>query len=190
MQELLGYASGLLITISAVPYISEIFRLKTKPERATWLIWSVLLTIAFCAQFAKGGTWSLITTGIDCLIVIIIFALSIKYGMGGASRLDIFALVASGVGLVLWHLTNEPLYALLITIVIDMLASMLTVVKTYKEPSTETFSAYMICGTGGLLGAFAVGTLNFSLIIFPLWICVMNYGIGFTIWLGQQRQSQ
>ena len=190
MQELLGYASGLLITISAVPYISDIFRLKTKPERATWFIWSVLLTIAFFAQFAKGGTWSLITTGIDGLIVIIIFILSIKYGMGGASRLDIVALIVSGIGLVLWYLTNEPLYALLITIVIDMLASMLTVVKTYKEPSTETFSAYMICGTGGLLGAFAVGTLNFSLIIFPLWICVMNYAIGFTILLGQRRQSR
>jgi hypothetical protein len=187
MQEILGYASGALIIISAIPYIRDIFLLKTKPERATWLIWSVLLLIAFFAQLAEGGTWSLITTAIDCLIVIIIFILSIKYGMGGTTKLDIVALAGAGIGLIVWYLTNEPLFALLITIFIDSLGGMLTIVKTYKEPTTETFSAYVICGTGGLLGAFSVGEMSFSLIIFPLWICILNYSIAMTIVLGKRK---
>ena len=183
----MGTTSGLLIALSCVPYIRDIFLLKTKPQRMTWFIWMILLTIAFFAQVAKGGTWSLITTGIDWLGVVIIFILSIKKGMGGATTVDRLALVGASIGLILWYLTNEPLYALIITVLIDFIAGMLTILKTYKEPETETFIAYIICGTGGLLGVFAVGQFNFALIIFPLWICLLNYAIGVTVLLGKRN---
>jgi hypothetical protein len=187
MQETLGTASGILIAISCIPYIRDILLHKTKPQRTTWLIWAVLLTIAFFAQLSEGGTWSLITTGVDWLGVVVIYILSVLYGMGGATRLDKIALASAGVGLLLWYLTNEPLFALLITIGIDFVAGLLTIIKTYKEPETETFVAYMICGTGGLLGTIAVWEWNFSLIIFPLWICLLNYAIGITILLGRRK---
>lgn len=187
MQEILGAASGLLIAFSCIPYIRDILLHKTKPQRATWFIWAILLTIAFFAQIAKGGTWSLITTGVDWLGVVVIFVLSIKHGMGGTTKLNKMALAGAGVGLVLWYFTNEPLFALIVTILIDFIAGMLTIVKTYRQPETETFVAYMICGTGGLLGAIAVGKLNFSLIVFPLWICLFNYAIGMTVIAGRQK---
>lgn len=107
--------------------------------------------------------------------------------MGGATKLDKLALVGASIGLIIWYLTKEPLYALVITICIDFIAGMLTILKTYKEPETETFIAYIICGTGGLLGVFAVGRLNLSLIIFPLWICLLNYAIGITVLLGRKN---
>ncbi len=187
MQEILGISSGILIALSCIPYIRDILLLKTKPQRATWFIWAVLLSIAFFAQLSKGGTWSLITTGADWLGVVIIFLLSIKHGVGGTSKLDRAALVSAGLGLILWYLTNEPLVALVITILIDLIAGMLTIIKTYKEPETETFIAYMICGTGGLLGTLAVSEFNFSLLLFPLWICLLNYAIGITIILGRKK---
>ena len=187
MQEILGGVSGLLIALSCIPYIRDILLLKTRPQRMTWFIWMVLLTIAFFAQVSKGGTWSLITTGIEWLGVVVIFILSIKNGMGGATKLDKMALAGAGIGLILWYLTNEPFYALIITILIDFIAGMLTILKAYKEPETETFIAYMICGTGGLLGTLAVGKLNLSLIIFPLWICLFNYAIGITVLIGRKK---
>ncbi len=153
----------------------------------TWFIWCVLLSIAFFAQLSKGGTWSLITTAVDLLGVVIIFILSIKYGVGGATKLDKLVLAGAGVGLVLWYFTSEPLFALLITIFIDFIAGLLTIIKTYKQPETETFIAYMICGTGGLLGALAVGKYNFSLLIFPVWICLFNYAIGMTVIFGRRN---
>jgi len=187
MQEILGYISGGLIAISVIPYVRDILLGKTKPERATWFIWAVLLTIAFFAQLSEGGTWSLITTLIDWLGVVVIFILSIKYGMGGSTKLDKMALVGALIGLILWYITDEALVALFITVFIDALACMLTVVKTYKEPKTETVVAYIICGTGGLLGAISVGEINFSLLLFPLWIGISNYAIGITAILGRKR---
>ena len=190
MREILGYGSGILIALSCILYIKDILLAKTKPQRMTWFIWVILLSIAFFAQLSKGGTWSLITTGIDWLGVVIIFILSIKRGMGGATKLDKMALVGAGVGLIIWYFTNEPLFAILITIFIDFIAGMLTILKTYKHPETETFVAYIICGTGGILGALAVGEMNFSLIIFPLWIGLFNYAIGITVLLGKRRLTQ
>lgn len=178
MEQSLGYLSGILIAISCVPYVIDIYRGKTKPQRATWFIWLVLLTIAFVAQVFEGGTWSLITTAVDWLGVLIIFILSIKHGVGGTSKMDIGALIGAGIGLVLWYLTSDPLYALLITVFIDFLGGWLTIVKTYKDPYSETWYAYLICGTGGFLGVIAVGELNFSLMLFPLWIGLLNATIG------------
>ncbi len=190
MSEPLALASGALIALSCIPYIRDILLAKTKPQRMTWLIWMVLLTIAFFVQIAKGGTWSLITTGVDWLGVVVIFILSIKRGMGGATRLDKWALAGAGLGLVLWYLTSEPMYALIITICIDFIAGMLTILKTYKEPGTETFVAYMICGTGGLLGVLSVGKLDLALLLFPLWICLFNYAIGMSVIAGRMRLAR
>jgi len=187
MQEILGYASGILVILSAVPYIRDIFLLKTKPERASWLIWSVLLVIAFFAQLSKGGTWSLILTGTDLMAVFIIFILSFKYGVGGTKKFDIWALIGAGIGLVLWYLTNDALAALLITIFIDFLGGLLTIIKTYKDPSSETLVAYLMTGFGASLGALSVGENNFSLLIFPIWIGVLNFSIAMTIVLGKRK---
>ncbi|MBP7804624.1 MAG: hypothetical protein KA052_00160 [Candidatus Pacebacteria bacterium] len=190
MQQALGVLSGALIALSAIPYIRDIYRGKTTPQRMTWFIWIVLLTIAFFAQVAEGGTWSLITTFVDWLGVLIIFILSIKHGVGGTSKLDIAALIGACIGLILWYLTNNPMYALVITIVIDFFGGFLTMVKTHKDPHSETAVAYMICGTGGLLGAISVGKWDIALIIFPLWICLFNYTIGIISIVGKRKLAK
>lgn len=160
---------------------------KTKPERASWFIWSILLLIAFFAQLAEGGTWSLMLTFADLTTVLVIVVLSYRYGVGGGTKLDIFSLVGAGVGLILWYLTDQPLFAILITILIDFFAGLPTLVKAYIDPLSETFIAYFICATGALLGAFSVGENNFSLWVFPAWIATLNYAIAFAIFLGKRK---
>lgn len=190
MQETLGIASGILVTISAIPYIRDVLLKKTKPHRFTWLIWSILLAIAFFAQLSKGASWSLLLTAGDFTAVFIIFILSIKYGTGGTSKFDLWTLFGAGVGLLLWYITNEALTALLITILIDFLAGLLTIRKSYSYPNTETLVAYLICSFGAFLGIFSVDEYNFSLLIFPIWIFAINLSIGMTIILARRRLAQ
>ncbi len=187
MQETLGYISGILVCLSAVPYIRDIIKKKTTPQRTTWLIWSVLLAIAFFAQLSKGGTWSLLLTAADFTTVLIIYILSFKYGVGGRTKFDIWALIGAGVGLLMWYITNEALTALLITIFIDFCGGALTLVKAYKDPYSETFIAYMICSLGAFFGVLSVGEFNFSLLIFPIWICLFNFSIGMATVLGKRK---
>jgi hypothetical protein len=187
MTQYFGYISALLSIIMVVPYVWDIFRDKTKPERASWLIWSVLGLIAFFSQLAKGATDSLWLTGGQTAAVVIVFLLSIKYGVGGLNRRDIKALIGAGVGLVLWFTTNEALFALLIVIIIDFIGVFLTVIKAYKEPETETLSTWLMSGTSGIFGMLAVGAWDPILLLYPLYIVIANYIVVGAILLGRKN---
>jgi len=187
MLAISGYISAILSILMIAPYIRDIFLLKTKPERASWLIWTVLGFIAFFSQLAKGATDSLWLTGGQTLAVFIILMLSIKYGVGGLTKRDTRALVAAGIGLIIWYITQEAAWALLIVIAIDSVGTLLTAIKSYEDPESETFSTWIISGTSGIFGALAVGAFHPILLAYPIYIIIANYMIVVMILLGRRR---
>lgn len=187
MLQVLGILSGVLSGLSYLPYIKDIFLRTTKPERASWLIWSILGSIAFFSQFAEGATWSLYLTGIDTLGVIIIFLLSIKYGVGGLTKKDIIALIAAGIGLLLWYLTNQAVIALLMTMLIDAAGAILTVIKSYEHPETETLTTWTIISIAAILGMLSVGEINFVLLAYPFYIFLANFAVVLAILAGRKQ---
>jgi len=181
MLQILGYASGVLMMLSVIPYAKSIFKLETKPQRMTWLIWSILTFIAFFSQLAKGGTWSLLLTAGDTLAILIIFFLSIKFGVGGFKKIDILSLFGAGISLILWYVTKEPAIALFLIILTDFIGANLTITKAWKDPKSEHWVGWAICGVGGFLGTLAVGKFDFILLSFPLYICLINSTIAIII---------
>ncbi len=135
MLQFFGYTSAVLSIVMVIPYIKDVLALTTKPERASWFIWTVLGIIAFASQLAKGATESLWLTGGQTVAVLIVFLLALKYGAGGLGGRDIKALMAVGIGLILWYFTKEAAYALFIVIAIDGIGTLLTVVKAYQDPA-------------------------------------------------------
>jgi hypothetical protein len=188
MLQTFGYISAILSIIMIIPYARDIFRKVTRPERASWFIWTILGSIAFFSQLAKGATDSLWLTAGQTVAVLVIFGLSIKYGVGGLTKRDVCALSAAGIGLILWQLTDEALYALLIVIAIDSIGTFLTMIKAYREPETETISTWIMSGTSGAFGCLAVGTLNPILLAYPFYIFVANYTIVAAMLLGRKRK--
>lgn len=187
MLQLFGYISAILSIVMVVPYIKDIFALKTKPERASWFIWMVLGVIAFFSQFAKGATESLWLTGGQTAAVLIVFVLALRYGVGGLNKRDIKALIAAGMGLMLWYFTKEAVYALLIVILVDGIGTFLTVVKAYKYPESETLSTFAISLIAAIFGSFAVGSLNVVLLAYPLYLVLANALIVGSILLGKKK---
>jgi uncharacterized membrane protein YuzA (DUF378 family) len=189
MLQIFGYLAGLSPLVAVVPYIRDIFKLKTKPQRASWFIWLVLGSIAFSSQFAKGATDSLWMTGAQTFEVLFVFILSIKYGVGGFVRKDIYALIAAMVGLLLWYLTSEAAVALYIVIGIDAIGSFLTIEKSYHDPESETVSSWVLFSLSGLFGSLAVGSLNIILLSYPIYIFLANSITLLAIILGKRRLS-
>src|SRR5690348_15648637 len=107
MHSFFGMASGVVGIIAWVPYLRDVMRGKTKPERASFWIWGVLGVIIFSSQWAAGASWSLLLPAMDTIGIVIIALLAVKRGVGGFTRRDLVALGAAGVGLVLWYLTSE-----------------------------------------------------------------------------------
>lgn len=59
MFLLIGILAGICGIVMFIPYIKDIFKRKTKPERISWLIWSLLGLIAVGSQLSKGATDSI-----------------------------------------------------------------------------------------------------------------------------------
>jgi len=176
--ELFGYTSLVLMILSAIPYSRSILKRETKPQRMTWLIWSILSIIALFSQLAKGGTWSLFLTVGDTIAILIVFILSIKFGVGGFRKIDILSLCGALLSLFLWYLTKEPAVALFLIILTDFIGATLTISKAWRDPRSENWVGWVMCGVGGLLGTLAVGEWNIVLLAFPIYICIINFLIG------------
>jgi len=189
MLQLFGLASGILTSVAYIPYVRDIFLSKTRPQRVTWLIYSVLGGIAFFSQLAKGASNSLWLPAIETLVTSLIFLLSIKYGVGGFSRKDYITIFAAGLGLLGWYFAKDAANALYIVIFVDVVGTWPTLVKSYKDPARETLSTWVLITIGGLLAVLSVGKINFILLLYPFYIFLANAAVAVAIGLGRKRSN-
>lgn len=189
MTKLFALISGILLLISIPPYLIDILKGKTKPQRTTWLIWSILGSIAFVSQVYMHATWSLVLVGMDLLDVLVVFGFSIHYGVGGWARIDKLALVIATIGVAISFAAHQPLIALLGVIVAELAGTWLTIYKVYLAPESETAITWVLVGTASMFGTLAVGKLQFNLIIYPIYIVVANYAVAFVQALGRRARN-
>ncbi len=189
MLQLFGYISGFLVFLCYFPYIKDTLQKKTQPERASWLIWTVLGSIAFFSQFAKGATDSLWLTGVETVGVLIIFLLSIKFGVGGLTKKDLIALLIALLGLIIWYFTKEAAIALLIVIGIDAVGGFLTIQKAYLDPGSETMATWLLAGISGIFAMLSVGSWDLILLIYPFYIFLQNFAVVAAMLIGNQKKS-
>ena len=187
LTVLFGYLSGVANLPGYPPYIRDILKGTTKPERASWFIWSVLWLVAYFSQRAEGAVSSLWLTGVQTAGVLLIFALAIWKGEGGLARRDWACLVLAALGLVLWAVTRHAAYAICIVIFVDGIGVWLTATKAYQDPGSETLSAWAWSLTAGTFGVLAVGRSGWSVYAYPAYICAANFLVVMAILLGRRR---
>ena len=54
--------------------------------------------------------------------------------------------------------------------------------KTYRDPHSETLVTFAFASLGGALAARAVGAIDVSLLLYPVYYCVINGAIALLIW--------
>ena len=180
MKEIFALISAVLIFIAAPPYVIDTIKGKTRPERVTWLIFSVLGLIAFGSQLALGASWSLVFSGLDTAASILVFVLAIKYGVGGHTRLDISALVVAGIGVIIAVVAKEPVISLLGVILADLSGMALTIKKTFISPKTETTVSWLLVATASLFGMLTIGKLSYGILLYPFYLMIANYSVPIT----------
>jgi hypothetical protein len=177
LQFIFGILAGFFSLVCFVPYIVTILQKKTKPNRASWWIWAtngLVLCIGNYAAGANNTIWALICAVIAQTFIAI---LSIKYGQGGWNRFDRRCLFGSGISFILWRVFNSPLIAILLPLVIDILAALPTLKKSYYEPESEDVLTWILYTIGSLLNIFAITTWSFAIIITPLYVLGINTAI-------------
>lgn len=186
----LGILSGVLSTFAYVPYIIDTLARRTSPQRASWLIWSVLGSIAFCSQLYEGAGASLWFAGAQVTGTVVVFLLSIGLGIGGfLNRRDCLVLLCALAGLALWYVTDTAIYALAITISISLLGGSITVLKAFREPESETMSTWFLSLLASTCAIFSVGTMDWVILAYPLYLFTLNGAIVIAMLLGRMRDT-
>jgi hypothetical protein len=169
-----GALAGILSVVDAIPYVRDILRGTTRPHRGTRLIWWTLATTALVSQYADGAGWSMLMLLGQAVTTGLTFVLSIRRGVGGLSRLDLTVTAIAGLGVIGWFVSSTPVIATACVVFADTLGVGLMLPKTWREPGSETLSTFVLASLAGLLGALAVGALDFSLLLYPLYFFVVN----------------
>lgn len=186
----LGLASAALSTVGYLPYLRDVIAGRTQPQRACWLIWSILGSVALASQIQEGAMASLGFAVVQVGGTILIFAMSIACGVGRFLRPGDWAVLAlATLGLVTWYFTSNAAYALGMTITISLLGGALTVAKAYNDPRSETLSTWITFWLASALAVISVGAWEPVLLAYPLYLLTLYTAILGAIALGRARTS-
>ena len=172
-----GLLAGMLAVACTVPYVRDTLRGTTVPHRGSWLIWSVLEVVAVGAQRADGARWSLVPLVTQTVGTCLVFGLAVWLGSGGLSRADLALLALAGVGVSGWLAVDEAVIATACVIVADLVAVLMMVPKTWRDPHSETLSTFVLAAGSGVLALGAVGALSVPLLAYPAYFFAVNAAV-------------
>jgi hypothetical protein len=181
IAPVLGVLAGLVGIADTIPYVRDTVRGLTRPHRGTWLIWSVLAIVACLSQRADGASWSLIMAGVQAILTSVIVLLSIRHGEGGLRPTETIMIALAGAGVIGWIVADEPIIATACVVAADLLGAAMMVPKTYRDPDSETLATFAFASLGGALAAGAAGSADVSLLLYPVYYCLVNIVIAILI---------
>ena len=167
----LGAGIGLL---SFVPYFRDIFRGTTKPHVFSWFIWFLLVGITFLIQVSEGGGIGAVVTGIESLCCLGVTIFAYTRGEKNITRSDWVCFVLALVAIALWQLANQPLLAVILVLIADMLGYIPTFRKSYSKPHEETASQYALSAVHWVLAISALQVFLLTTWLYPAWMAVFD----------------
>ncbi len=154
--QTLSVAAGVLLIGGYIPYIWEVLRKKTIPNRASWFIWA-LSTVTLLFGVKETGTheaiWVPIADAVGCTLI---FLFAIPYGVGGWSKTDRISLVISVSSLALWYFTGNAVIALIANLLVYVTGYIPTIRKAWLAPGTESKTAWSFFFFGVVLNLLVV----------------------------------
>lgn len=146
-----------VITIfSFIDYAKDIYKKEIIPDRATWLIWTILQAIAVTAGLSDGGGYGLLDPLVSSVFCFMIFVLSLRYEKRKIPVFDVYCLLASVTILILYVLTRNALLSVILVSIIDAIGFLPTIKKGWSKPQTEVYFPYMMFAAGYILDLFAL----------------------------------
>jgi hypothetical protein len=177
----LGALAGLAGLVGTAPYVRDVIARSTRPQRGTWLIWSLLAIVVGLSQRADGATWSVLMAGAHAAGNGLVLALAVRYGTGRLSRQELALVAVAGAGVTGWLVADDPLVATVCVVAADLVALAMMVPKTWRDPGSETLSTFALASVGGALAVASVGALEPSLLLYPAYYCLANGALALLI---------
>ncbi len=174
-KEILSTAAIVLTFVAFYPYLRGIIQGAIKPHLFSWIIWGTTTFVVFLAQIeadAGVGAWPI---GVSGSITIFIALLAyLKRADVAITKTDWLFFLAAISSLPLWYLTSDPMWAVIVLTVVDLLGFGPTVRKANADPHSESLLFFALFGTRNTIVVMALEHYSVATILFPAAIAIAS----------------
>lgn len=174
MQYVLIILSNAIVLLAYLVYIWSIFHGTTRPHRTTRFVLMLITILGASALWAETDRVVFWLISMMALNSVILFFISLKYGVGGWAKTDILCLLIALTGIITWKLTSNPALGLYSAVVADFAGMMPTVIKTYRLPKSEYSLWFLLDMVSVLLILIALPHWEFIVVLYPLYLLIIN----------------
>jgi hypothetical protein len=179
IKIVLGGIAAVLALFSSTLYIVDMLRGNTKPHTYTWLIWSIVTTIAFLGQWVSGGGPGSWATGVAAVVTIVTLVLSLqnKYGTKDITNFDKACLMLALLSILPWLVTKNVLWSVLLATFIDLIAFIPTMRKTWHAPRSESLGSMYADAVKHSLSIISMSSYSLVTVVYPAAVLLTKFVI-------------
>jgi len=177
-----GILAGLIRVFTGQIYIRDVYAGRNHPQRSAWFIFFSLNIIFISTQWVEGARDSIISLTLGTIVMLAVAPKLKSQGVGGFDLKDKISLLIAALGLVIWWITDEPLVALGMSLMVDIAGAWLVIEKTFRLPWSETKIAWIATTFTSFLSLLAVGSFDYELMIVPGYLCLVSVIMNCVIW--------
>jgi len=178
-HTVLGTGASILMLSLLVPYVRSITTSTTRPSAVSWFGWALLFAIATAAQASKGIDWSLAIPLISTVSTTVIAFTALYLGRSVWTRADGICIALGALAIILWAITQEPLTAIVLSIIADLAVTVPTLTKTYEDPTSEPPILWVLYVTSAVLALAATRQFTIYNLLFPVYAIIGSATIAF-----------
>lgn len=167
-KELLSAIAIVLTFAAFIPYVRAIMSGATKPHVFSWIIWGVTTFVVFLAQIeGEGGVgaWPIGVSGV--ITILIAFLAYVKRPDITITRTDWVFFVSALSSLPLWYFTSDPLWAVVVLTIADVLGFGPTIRKVYRFPHSESLLFFALFAVRNCIVIMALENYSVTTVLFP-----------------------
>jgi hypothetical protein len=172
ISENFVYFAFALSMVGTLSYLVAMLRGKAKPNRVTFLMWALAPLIGFFGQLSEGvGVQSLFTLSVAVgPLAVVALSFFVKQSYWKLGKIDYAFGVLAAIGIILWQVTDNGLYAIVFSILADFLAAIPTLIKSYYHPETENATAFGLSSVASVVTLLTLDNWRFEDYAFSLYI--------------------
>lgn len=145
-----------------------------RPHRTTRLVILILSSVFFVTLLINKEFGSIYLSSVQLFGSVTIFLLSLKKGVGGATRFDKFVLSLCVILIFCLFNISDLVVTLILTIAVDIIAFLPTILKIVRNPESEEWKFYFADVLASTLTLLSFDSFSISSIIFPLYLFSLN----------------
>ena len=172
-------------------YVKATLKWDTKPNKVTWLMWSIAPLIATGAALSDGVRRAVLPVFMSWFGPLLVFIASFvnRKAYWKLEKFDYICGACSVLALALWGITKQPMVAIIFAIASDWFAAVPTIIKWWRHPQTESAAPYAGWLFSSMTSFLAMKTFGLSEIAFPIYLITVNSILIFSITRGKWRKN-